>query len=262
MTNSATPTDRKPLLHAENVHKAYGHVRALRGATLSIFPGEIVALVGDNGAGKSTMAKVLSGEITPDDGRVSHPDSEDTSTHDAHARGIEVVYQDLALAPDLSIAENMFLGRECRRPGLSGRLGGVDRGQMVRRSRAALDELGVANLPSLHVSVRELSGGQQQAIAVARAVMWATRLVVMDEPTAALGVRQTAMVYETVAATAAQGKSVLVISHDIPKMLTVADRVVVMRHGAVAGDLKSSQTNLNQVVALMLGDSDSAGKIA
>jgi simple sugar transport system ATP-binding protein len=255
---------RQPILSVEHASKAYGHVQALNDASLEIYEGEVLALVGDNGAGKSTMAKLISGEITADTGEIRYLDDEGagSSVRESLRRGIEVVYQDLALAPDLSIAENMFLGREVRRSNLLGRLGATNRKQMVAQTREALDNLGVANLPRLQVSVSELSGGQQQAIAVARAVMWAKRLVVMDEPTAALGVKQTAMVYDAIAATAARGLSVLVISHDIPKMLTVADRIVVMRHGSVTAHVDSTSADLNQIIGLMLGETDQIRKTA
>jgi simple sugar transport system ATP-binding protein len=163
------------------------------------------------------------------------------------------VYQDLALAPDLSVADNLFLGREPVRSGLAGRLGRLDRDRMRDETREALARLGI-HLRSLSVPVRNLSGGQRQALAVARAITWATTAVLMDEPTAALGPKQSAIVYETVAAAAARGLAVLVISHDIPRMLEVAHRVAVMRHGTVVAVQDARAMTLTGVIGLMLGE--------
>jgi simple sugar transport system ATP-binding protein len=241
-------------ISAAGIVKRFGHVHALRGASVSVRAGEIVALVGDNGAGKSTLAKVICGSLQPDDGQISfwgQPVAIQSITH-AHELGLYTVYQDLAQAPDLTVAENFFLGRELYRGGLARRLGVLDRGRMEAETRTALDRLGI-RLKAIAAPVRELSGGQRQALAVARATAWATTGLIMDEPTAALGTRQTAMVYEAIGAAAGRGLAVLVISHDIPRVLGAAHRVSVMRHGLVIADLPAADTSVDEVIGLMLG---------
>jgi simple sugar transport system ATP-binding protein len=215
----------------------------------------VLALVGDNGAGKSTLMKILSGALAADEGELAfwgEPVRVQSVGH-AHELGVHTVYQDLALAPDLSVADNLFLGREYTRTGVRGRLGVLDRDQMRQETREALARLGI-NLRSMSEPVRNLSGGQRQALAVARAITWATTAVLMDEPTAALGPKQSAIVYETVAAAAARGLAVLVISHDIPRMLHVADRIAVMRHGMVVAERDAASVKLAHVIGLMLGE--------
>lgn len=253
---SDTTTTATAAFRADGIVKHFGHVQALRGASISVRPGEIVALVGDNGAGKSTLAKVICGSLQPDDGQISfwdQPVAIQSVTH-AHELGLYTVYQDLAQAPDLTVAENFYLGRELYRAGLAGRLGVLDRRRMEGQTRAALDRLGI-RLKAIPVPVRELSGGQRQALAVARATAWATAGLIMDEPTAALGTRQTGMVYEAIEAAAGRGLAVLVISHDIPRVLAAAHRVSVMRHGLVIADLAASETSVDEVIGLMLGAS-------
>ena len=188
-----------PVLEARGLTRQFGHVTALDGADFDIYAGEVVALIGDNGAGKSTLVKALSGNLEVDSGEVlfdGEPIVIDTPT-EASALGIETVYQDLALAPHLDPVQNMFLGREIMRPGLAGQLGFMDNKAMRAEARAAFDELG-ATVRSLIAPVGAMSGGQRQAIAIARAVHWANRVVFLDEPTAALGVRQTANVLDTI----------------------------------------------------------------
>lgn len=244
-----------PAISARGITKSYGHLQALRGADLDLRPGEVMALVGDNGAGKSTLTKILCGAVAPDSGSLAYwgePVSVQSIGH-ALELGVHTVYQDLALAPDLSVADNLFLGREPVRDGIRGRLGILDRDRMRDDTRVALAHLGI-NLRSLRVPVRNLSGGQRQALAVARSINWATTAVLMDEPTAALGPKQSAIVYETVANAAARGLAVLVISHDIPRMLHVADRIAVMRHGMVVADRPAASLKLTDVIGLMLGE--------
>ncbi|MFN8519179.1 MAG: ATP-binding cassette domain-containing protein [Chloroflexota bacterium] len=244
-----------PAISARGITKSYGHLQALRGADLDLRPGEVLALVGDNGAGKSTLTKILCGAISPDSGTLAYWGEPLTVQSIGHALelGVHTVYQDLALAPDLSVADNLFLGREPVRGGLRGRLGMLDRDRMRTDTRVALAHLGI-NLRSLRVPVRNLSGGQRQALAVARSITWATTAVLMDEPTAALGPKQSAIVYETVTAAAARGLAVLVISHDIPRMLHVADRIAVMRHGMVVAERPAASLKLADVIGLMLGE--------
>jgi simple sugar transport system ATP-binding protein len=241
-------------IRAVGIVKNFGHIEALRGADLELRSGEVLALVGDNGAGKSTLAKVICGAHPKDGGQLYFWDEQVDiqSIHHAHELGVYTVYQDLSLAPDLSIADNLFLGREVLRPGVWGRLGVLDRSQMRDEAQEALAVLGIG-LKSMAVRTSALSGGERQALAVARAVNWATTALLMDEPTASLGTKQSAIVYETMRAAAERGLAVLVISHDIPRMLDVADRIAVMRHGVIIETLLAHKTDLQQVISLMLG---------
>jgi len=250
------PSASGAAIRATGIVKHFGHIQALRGVSIAVHAGEIVALVGDNGAGKSTLAKVICGSLQADDGQISfwdRPVAIQSITH-AHELGLYTVYQDLAQAPDLTVAENFYLGRELYRAGALGRLGILDRRRMQGETRTALDHLGI-RLKTISAPVRELSGGQRQALAVARATAWATTGLILDEPTAALGTRQTGMVYEAIEAAAGRGLAVLVISHDIPRVLGAAHRVAVMRHGLVIADLAAAETNVDEVIGLMLGSS-------
>jgi simple sugar transport system ATP-binding protein len=262
---AASPQPHAPrrgefVIEAADIVKRYGHVTALAGASLQARPGEVLALVGDNGAGKSTLTKIICGALAPDEGKLSFW-GEATSIQSighAQALGVETVYQDLALAPDLSVAENMFLGRE---PVASRRFRGwpapLDRRRMRAAAQEALRGLGI-NLQSVDRPVRELSGGQRQAIAVARAVMWAKAAILMDEPTAALGTKQTGIVYDTIRSAAGRGLAVVVVSHDIPKMLSLADRIAVLRQGRTVATVPARELNLTDVVTLMLGGAPTA----
>jgi simple sugar transport system ATP-binding protein len=243
------------VIAVRHVSKTFGHVAALRDVECHLDRGEVVALVGDNGAGKSTLMKVMCGALAPDDGTVEiegeplrHFDARATDRH-----GIGVVYQDLALAPDLRVYENFFLGHELPRRGPLGRCGLLDRKAMASRCRQALDELGVATLKSVDACVQLLSGGQRQAVAIARALAWSSTAVVMDEPTAALGVRQTELVCRLVRAIADRGMGVLMISHDMPRVIEIADRILVMRHGSLVADLVAAEATIPQIVEVMLG---------
>lgn len=236
------------------VAKQFGHVQALRDATVTVAPGEVVALVGDNGAGKSTLLKTLLGINRPDRGTVVVDDQDVAlaGVRDAQARGVEAVHQDLALAPDLSVVDNVFLGHERFRPGPLGRLGVLGRKQMAEQATAALAELSI-RLPSLTVPVRELSGGQRQAVAVARAVMWSRSAVLMDEPTAALGARQSQIVCDLMRTVAARGLGVLVVSHDLPRILEAADTVTVLWRGETVLRAPAADLTVPDLVATMVG---------
>ncbi|GLQ10650.1 sugar ABC transporter ATP-binding protein [Devosia yakushimensis] len=242
----------QPLLEAAGISRTFGHVQALRGADFKVYPGEIVALIGDNGAGKSTLVKILSGADRPDGGTIKVEGEEVRlmSPLDAQMHGIATVYQDLALAPDLTPAENLFLGRELIRPGLLGRLGFVDRKAMQAQAVQQFARLGV-QLKSQRVSIASLSGGQRQSVAIARAAMWARKLVILDEPTAALGVVQTQRVLELCQRVRDAGTSVVLISHNMPQVLEVADRIQVLRLGQTVADLKSSQSSVDDLVRAM-----------
>lgn len=242
------------LLEARGLTRKFGQVTALDGADFDIEAGEVVALIGDNGAGKSTLVKALSGNLQVDAGAVffdGEPVTIDTPTR-ASALGIETVHQDLALAPHLDPAQNMFLGRETARPGLAGRLGFLDNKAMRAEAREAFDALG-ATVRSLTSPVGAMSGGQRQAIAIARAVHWASRIVFLDEPTAALGVRQTANVLDTIRRVRDRGVGVVFISHSMPHVIEVSDRVQVLRLGQQVATFQTSQTSMEELVGAMTG---------
>jgi simple sugar transport system ATP-binding protein len=251
--------DTASSISGQHLAKRFGHVQALSDASVTVAHGEVVALLGDNGAGKSTMLKILLGIVQPDAGavQIGGRNVELASVRDSQAAGVECVYQDLSLAPDLSVADNMFLGKEILHSGIKGRLKALARRDMAERADAALRDLGIA-LPSLFVSVRDLSGGQRQAVAVARAVMWARTAVLLDEPTAALGARQSEIVCERMRRIAEKGLGVLVVSHDLPRMLKVADRVSILWRGKTALDADASSLTVPDVVETMVGFRESA----
>lgn len=253
MTTDA-PLRRGIAIAAEHVSKKFGHVHALRDASIRVHRGEVVALCGDNGAGKSTFLRILQGIYRPDGGRVFIDDQPVSlqSVRDAQKLGVDTVHQDLALAPELSVIDNMFLGHETMRPGVLGRFGVLARKEMAERTDSALRELSIA-LPSLTVSVRDLSGGQRQALAVARAVTWSRSAVLMDEPTAALGAHQSEVVGQLIRRVAARNQGVLVVSHDLPRLLTFADRVVVLWRGETVLDEAAANLTVPELVATMVG---------
>jgi ABC-type sugar transport system ATPase subunit len=244
-----------PVLKVTDLTKSYRHVQALRGVSLEVRPGEVHALLGDNGAGKSTLMKILAGAVAPDGGTIEvHGEARRFGRPgDAQEAGIETVYQDLALAPTLSPGENLFLGRELMRPGLLGRLGFVDRKAMDDAAVEELARLG-ARTPTTHVEVESLSGGQKQAVAVARASRWGTALIMMDEPTAALGVAQTTSVLELIRRVRDERKlSVLLISHSLPDVFAVADRATVLRLGEDVLTADIDDLTTNDLIAAMTG---------
>lgn len=248
------------VIEARNIVKNYGHLQALRGANLKIYAGEVTALLGDNGAGKSTLANIISGTIPKTSGELFclGKEIDMQSIKQAQEAGIQVVYQDLALAPDLNVQENIFLGREIIKGGIGKFFGIVDRKKMKEISIEKLSTLGIG-LKLMSATVNHLSGGERQALAVAKAVSWANTALIMDEPTAALGARQSALVYRTMRSAAEQNLGVLVISHDIPKMVEQADRICIMRHGEVIANLKASETDVPNVLSLMLTGKDLKG---
>ncbi|SFS38212.1 ATP-binding cassette domain-containing protein [Saccharopolyspora flava] len=244
----------QPLLEARDLVKRYGGVEALRGASFTVHPGEVVALIGDNGAGKSTLVKCLSGVEQPDSGQIlvdGEPVSLDSPSA-ARGHGIETAYQDLAVAPDLDPAANLFLGREIRKPGLLGKLGMLDKAAMRTEAREQFAKFGVS-LPDLSVPIGALSGGQRQSVAVARSVAWANRLVFLDEPTAALGVVQRERVLDVVRRVRDTGIAVVLISHNMPEVLSVADRVEVLRLGSRVARFKAAEAQLEDLVGAMTG---------
>jgi len=242
------------LLDARDLTKRYGSVEALRGASFQARAGEVTALIGDNGAGKSTLVKCLSGAEQPNsgtiliDGEPAHLDSPTT----ARRLGIETVYQDLAVAPELDPAANLFLGRELHRKGFLGKLGMLDKAEMRRRAIEEFQRLGVT-LQSTDVPIGSLSGGQRQSVAVARSVVWASKVVFMDEPTAALGVVQRERVLDVIKKVRDRGIAVVLISHNMPEVISVADRIEVLRLGKRVARFTAAETKLEDLVAAMTG---------
>jgi len=240
-----------PLLEACGIAKRFGQVQALDGADFAAFAGEVVALIGDNGAGKSTLVKILSGTIQPDDGEILLEGQQIhlASPLDAQRLGIETVYQDLSLAPDLDAAANLHLGREIYRLPF---LKVLDRRAMRERARAAFAELGI-QLPDVRAPVGTLSGGQQQSVAVARVVSYASKVIFMDEPTAALGVVQRGRVLDTIRRVRDRGIAIVLISHNMPEVLAVADRIEVLRMGRRVARYTADGTSVEELVGAMTG---------
>jgi fructose transport system ATP-binding protein len=244
-----------PVLQARGLVKRYGHVVALDGADLDLYEGEILAIIGDNGAGKSTLIKSISGAVQPDEGEIQL-DGESIrfrSPGDARRAGIETVYQDLAVAPSLDIAANIFLGREQRRGGVAGRaLRLLDKSAMRRTASQQFRDLQIG-VRSITQPVEELSGGQRQGVAVARAATWARRLVIMDEPTAALGVKETRQVLDLILRVRERGLPVILISHDMPHVFELADRIQIMRLGRSVAVVTPASHTMSEAVAIMTG---------
>jgi simple sugar transport system ATP-binding protein len=242
------------LLEARSIQKHFGRVIALRDANFSLRPNEVHAIVGDNGAGKTTLIKIISGVHQADAGELLLDGRPLTiaNPREARAMGIETVYQDLALADHLDAAGNLFLGREeLLRPPLSW-FGFLDKKAMRRRAEEELRRLKIG-IQSVQEPVLSLSGGQRQAVAVARAIAWGHRIVIMDEPTAALGVRESSMVLELIKEVRSQGLTVIMISHNLPEVFAVADRITVLRLGRTITTLDTTQTTLDAVVGMMTG---------
>lgn len=242
------------VLRAEGINKSFGAVQVLTEVDFEVRPGEIVALIGDNGAGKSTLINVITGVFEANSGGIIFDGEqvEFTSPHDARARGIETVYQDLAVAPQLDAVANIFLGREHYQTGILGRLGFLDSQRMLHETEKQLEELHV-RIPDLKKPLSTFSGGQRQGVAVARAVMWASKVVIMDEPTAALGVAQVEMVLDLVRRVRETGIPVVFVSHNMPQVFDVADRIVVLRLGEVVAELDPAKASTDDAVAAMTG---------
>lgn len=245
------------ILQARNVVRTYGQVVALDGADFDVEAGEITALIGDNGAGKSTLIRILSGTEHAEDGDFHFEGNPVhlTNPRVAAALGIETVYQDLALCPHLDPVKNLFLGREIRKPGLAGRLGFMDRKAMRARSVDTFTDLG-ATVRALGEPVGTMSGGQKQSIAVARASAWASKVVFMDEPTAALGVVQTAGVLDLMRRVRDKGIGVVFISHSMPEVLKVSDTVQVLRRGRRVATYRAADSSIEELVGAMTGQLD------
>jgi simple sugar transport system ATP-binding protein len=245
------------LLEAIAICKSYGHVEVLREVDFSVNAGEVTALIGDNGAGKSTLVKILSGTIPLDSGTILLDGKPITMSSPTAARdlGIETVYQDLALAPELGPAENTFAGREILKPGLLGMLGVLDKKAMRQQAGEAFTSMGT-DVKDLDAPVGALSGGQKQSVAICRSVMWADKVIFMDEPTAALGVRQTGKVLELVRRVADRGVAVVLISHNMPEVLEVADSIQVLRLGRRVAEYRGADATVEMLVGAMTGALD------
>ncbi|MDX6664417.1 MAG: D-xylose transport system ATP-binding protein [Solirubrobacteraceae bacterium] len=256
---AAAPAGARPLLRLKGVSKSFGPVQALDDVDFEVFPGEVVALVGDNGAGKSTLIKAVSGAAPADQGEFEFDGSAVNvrSPHDSAALGIAVVYQDLALCDNLDVVENLFLGREPVRRGV------LDEMHMEKQSRTLLDSLAVRTLRSVRTEVGSLSGGQRQTVAIARSMLGEPKMVILDEPTAALGVAQTAQVLTLVKRLKEQGLGVILISHNLADVFEVADRIVVLRLGRNGGEFPAAGHHRQAVVAAITGaEGDIAPAIA
>jgi simple sugar transport system ATP-binding protein len=242
------------VLEARAVAKHFGRVVALREANFELRDGEVHAIVGDNGAGKSTLIKIVSGVFHPDAGELllDGQPIEIGSPREARSLGIETVYQDLALADHLDAAANLFLGREELLPPPLSWFGFLDKKAMRRRAEEEMRHLKIG-MKSVEQPVLSLSGGQRQAVAVARAIAWGTRIVIMDEPTAALGVRESAMVLELIKEVRSNGIAVMMISHNLPEVFAVADRITVLRLGRTIMTLEREETSLEAIVGMMTG---------
>jgi simple sugar transport system ATP-binding protein len=251
----------QPVLEARGINKHFGPVQALRDVNLSVFPGEVVALIGDNGAGKSTLINVLTGVLPLESGEIvfGGESVRFSSPHEARAHGIETVYQDLAVAPHLDAVANIFLGRERRQSGLPGLAGFLDNQLMRKETDEQLSRLRV-QVPDLERRLVTLSGGQRQGVAVARAVMWASKVVIMDEPTAALGVAQTGKVLDLIRQVRDTGIPVVFISHNMPNVFQVADRIVVLRLGQIVTELDPKTATIEDAVAAMTGSTRFANR--
>jgi fructose transport system ATP-binding protein len=244
------------VLQARGLTKRYGRVTAMDGCDFDLRPGEILAVIGDNGAGKSTLIKALTGAVIPDEGeiRLHGTPVQFRSPMDARQLGIETVYQNLALAPSLSIADNLFLGRELRREGFLGSVFHLlDRAEMQRRARESLTQLGLMTVQNITQPVETLSGGQRQGVAVARTAVFGSKVVIMDEPTAALGVKESRRVLELILEVRSRGMPIVLISHNMPHVFEVADRIHVHRLGRRLCVVRPKDFVMSDVVAMMTG---------
>jgi len=249
-----------PVLSLKGVSKSFGPVQALSDVDFEVRPGEVVALVGDNGAGKSTLVKTIAGIHPPDAGTINFEGQEVhiSGPSDAVQLGIATVYQDLALCDNLDVVENLFLGREEKSEGPAGFVGQLDEVDMEKQTGELLENLAVT-ITSVRAEVGTMSGGQRQQVAIARSLLGEPKLVMLDEPTAALGVRQTAMVLQLIKTLRERGYGVVVISHNLADVFEVADSIVVLRLGQTAGVFKAGETNQDEVVAAITGASANGG---
>jgi fructose transport system ATP-binding protein len=246
----------EPILNAKGLTKRYGKVTALNNCDFELYPGEILAVIGDNGAGKSTLIKAISGAVIPDEGQIFLDGREVAfkTPIEARAAGIETVYQTLAMSPALSIADNMFMGRELRAPGIMGSLfRKLDRPKMEKFAREKLNDLGLMTIQNINQAVETLSGGQRQGVAVARAAAFGSKVVILDEPTAALGVKESRRVLELIRDVRSRGIPIILISHNMPHVFEVADRIHIHRLGRRLCVIKPKDYSMSDAVAFMTG---------
>ena len=262
MTDTATHSSgaalvgREPVLAARGLIKTFGRVVGLDDVDVEVYPGEILAIIGDNGAGKSTLIKCLSGALTPDVGELLLEGKPVVfkRPQDARAAGIETVYQTLAVSPALDIASNLYLGREERRPGpLGSVLRMLDHGGMRKRAKAHVSDLGIATIQNMGQAVETLSGGQRQAVAVARAAAFGSKVIILDEPTAALGVKESGLVLDLIKDLRERGMPVILISHNMPHVFEVADRIHIQRLGRCEAIVTPQSHSMSEAVAVMTG---------
>lgn len=247
---------QQPILSATNLVKRYGRVTALDHCDFELMPGEILAVIGDNGAGKSTLIKAVSGAVQPDEGQIflNGKRVQFSSPLDAREKGIETVYQTLAMSPALSIADNMFMGRELRKPGWRGRfLRMLDRKRMEEFARDKLNELGLATIQNINQAVETLSGGQRQGVAVARAAAFGSKVIILDEPTAALGVKESRRVLDLIRDVKQRGVPIVLISHNMPHVFEIADRIHVHRLGKRLCVIDPKDYSMADAVGFMTG---------
>ncbi len=254
-----------PILQARNLVKRYGRVTALDHCDFELMPGEILAVIGDNGAGKSTLIKAVSGAVMPDEGEVflEGQQVQFSSPIQAREAGIETVYQTLAMSPALSIADNMFMGRELRKPGWRGKfMRQLDRKKMEEIAREKLSELGLMTIQNINQAVETLSGGQRQGVAVARAAAFGSKVIILDEPTAALGVKESRRVLELILDVKSRGIPIILISHNMPHVFEVADRIHVHRLGKRLCVIDPAEHSMSDAVAFMTGAKEPEGVAA
>jgi len=245
-----------PVVQAKGIVKTYGHVVALDGVDFELYPGEVLAVIGDNGAGKSTLIKCLSGAESPNGGAIllEGEPVHFRSPQDARTHGIETVYQTLAVAPALDIASNLYLGRELRRPGILGSVFRMlDGNQMNKLAKAQMTSLGIGTLQNMGQAVETLSGGQRQAVAVARAAAFSSKVIILDEPTAALGVKESNQVLKLIESIRERGLPVILVSHNMPQVFEVADRIHIQRLGKRAAVVSPKTISMADAVAVMTG---------
>ncbi|MEX1058775.1 MAG: ATP-binding cassette domain-containing protein, partial [Natronospirillum sp.] len=258
-------TNEEPILQAKGLVKRYGHVTALDYTDFELYPGEVLAVIGDNGAGKSSLIKALSRALTPDEGEILMHGKPITFKNPMQARqaGIETVYQTLAVSPALGIADNLFLGREIRKPGVLGKVFRMlDKAEMRRQATQQLTQLGLLTIQNINQAVETLSGGQRQGVAVARSAAFGSKVVILDEPTAALGVKESRRVLNLIQDVRAKGLPVILISHNMPHVFEVADRIHIHRLGKRAAVITPGSHTMSDAVAIMTGAIDVAAPVA
>lgn len=245
-------TDQKPILQVINITKRFGSVVALKNVNLNIFGNEIIGIVGDNGAGKSTLIKIISGNFQPDEGDLLFDGKEVRfrSPSDARKLGIETVYQDLSLCDNLDATSNLFIGREMYRNFLGLKI--IQKRKMNKITSDVINKIGIG-FPAINEKMEFLSGGQRQAVALGRFVAWGRRLILLDEPTSAIGVRETGKVLDLIKASRKEDNGIIIISHNLPQVFEVATRIVVLRHGEIVGVREKSATNPDEIVSLITG---------